>query len=125
MTDETRDNVFSRDEYRCVVCGEHIQTHNNMQIAHRIHKGITAENHIMQFIWEHFRKDRSRTWVRDNIIENENNLSSTCSLECNSACNIFFKPVERDALLMKLIQDALDKETIEYNKKRIDKNKKK
>ena len=125
MKTETRDNVFSRDDYRCVVCGEHIQTYNNMQIAHRIHKGVTAENHIMQFIWEHFQKDRSRTWVRDNILENANNLLSVCSLKCNDKCNIFFKPVERDALLMELIQDALDKETEVYYKKRIDKNKKK
>jgi hypothetical protein len=118
MNEQTRESVFSRSEYLCEVCGNHVSKYSTPQIAHRVHKGKTAENYIMSFIWNEFKKDRSRKWVRDNILEVAENLKAVCSLKCNDKVNIFFKPVERDELLRELIESAIKKEEIEYNRKK-------
>jgi hypothetical protein len=104
MNSESRDKVFARDLYRCVICGEHIQRYNSCQIAHHVKSGKGSELHIMAYLWSKYKKDRSRAWVNKYILDNEMNLSSVCSLKCNDACNIFFKPIERDALIDKIIE---------------------
>lgn len=106
MDSETRDKVFSRDKYLCVNCGKHIQTYNSCQIAHSIKSGKGSENHIMSYIWQHYQKDRSRKWVNKYILNCEMNLSSVCSLSCNDSRNIFYKPIERDLLIDKIIEET-------------------
>ena len=103
MTPETRRKVIARSGFFCIVCNKPLQHKNNLQVAHRIHKGRQAEDHIMAFIWNNYRKDRSRKWVRDNILENQMNLVAVCSPPCNDKINIFFKVVERDELLIKIL----------------------
>jgi len=104
MNSETRDKVFARNQYKCSVCGLHVQHNNNMQIAHSIKSGKGSENHIMQYLWSKYKKDRSRRWVKDYILDNELNLSGVCSLKCNDKCNIFFNPIERDKLIDLIIE---------------------
>jgi len=106
MNSEIRDSVFTRNNYRCEVCGLHVQHYNTMQVAHKIKSGKGSELHIMVYIWEKYRKDRSRKWVNDFILDNELNLSGVCSLKCNDSKNIFFKPLERDALIDKIIEET-------------------
>jgi hypothetical protein len=106
MNPETRDKVFCRDNFKCVICGKHIQTYNSCQVAHSIKSGKGSENHIMAYIWSKYKKDRSRAWINKYILDNEMNLSSVCSLSCNDACNIFFKPVERDELIDRIITET-------------------
>jgi 5-methylcytosine-specific restriction endonuclease McrA len=105
MNSETRDKVFMRDKFICVICGKHIQSSNSCQVAHSIKSGKGSENHITAYIWNKYRKDRSRKWVNTYIIDNIKNLSSVCSLSCNDACNIFFKPLKRDALIDLIIEE--------------------
>jgi len=104
VTEETRILVFNRSGYLCEVCGSPIRGKNSPQIAHRIHKGKTAENHIMAYLWNTYGVDRNRRYVRENILENEKNLMAVCGGKCNDMCNIFFRPVERDALLDLIFQ---------------------
>lgn len=104
MSPEIRDKVFSRNQYRCEVCGLHVQHYNTCQIAHSIKSGKGSENHIMAYIWEKYQKDRSRKWVNDFILDNPLNLSGVCSLKCNDSKNIFFKPIERDLLIDEIIE---------------------
>jgi len=98
--------IFARDQYICQCCGKHVSTFNTPQIAHKIKSGKGSENHIASYIWEKYNKDRSKKWVKDYIIDNEMNLVSTCSLKCNDSFNIFFNPVERDALIDRIIEET-------------------
>jgi len=104
MTEEQRYNIFCRDEFICQKCGCHIVKNGSPQIAHKIRQGKQAETHVMIYLWDKYKKDRSRKWCRDYIINNELNLASTCSLDCNSSFNIFGKPIERDKLIDLIIE---------------------
>jgi 5-methylcytosine-specific restriction endonuclease McrA len=106
MTEEQRHNIFSRDQFLCTACGKHIVINGTPQLAHNIKSGKGSENHIIAYIWNTYRKDRSRKWVNKYILDNDMNLSSTCSLKCNDSKNIFFKPVERDALIDRIIEEC-------------------
>lgn len=103
---EKYDSIFARDKYMCQCCGGHVQQYNTMQLAHRIRQGKQAEKHIMIYIWNNYKKDRSRAWVQKYIINNEMNLVSTCSLACNSHFNIFTKSIERDELIDRIITET-------------------
>lgn len=105
MNSETRDKVFMRDKFLCVVCGKHIQTYNSCQVAHKVKSGKGSEKHISAYIWNKYKKDRSHKWVSKYILDNEMNLSSVCSLSCNDAENIFFKPLKRDDLIDLIIEE--------------------
>lgn len=113
ITEDTRNDIFHRDGYKCVACGKHMQTYNSCQIAHSIKSGKGSENHIMAYIWSKYKKDRSRRWVQDFILDNPLNLSTTCCLSCNDSRNIFFNPVERDALIDRIIEET---ECLKYEK---------
>lgn len=104
MTEETRLKVFARSGYTCEICGKPVSQYGTAQLAHRIHKGKTAENHILPFIWNTYQKDRSRKWVQDYILESPLNLVPVCSIRCNDKANIFFKSVQRDELIKKIIE---------------------
>ena len=103
-----RKEIFSRDGYICQICGKPVRSYGFEQIAHCIKQGKGSEDYVMQFIWNEYRKDRSRKWVKDNIINHPDNLKSVCSLRCNDRCNIFNKPVERDILLQKIIKKVIN-----------------
>jgi len=107
MIDQDKyDSIFARDEYLCQCCKKHVQTYNSMQIAHRIRQGKQAEVFISAYIWYKYKKDRSRKWCKDYILDNELNLVSTCSLSCNSHFNIYTMSVERDALIDRIISET-------------------
>jgi hypothetical protein len=106
ITEEFRYKIFVRDGFICQKCGGHLVQYGSPQIAHRIRQRKQAENHVMQYIWQKYKKDRGRKWVRDFILDNELNLKSTCSGQCNSHFNIFTKSVERDALIDRIITET-------------------
>lgn len=106
IDEEKRYNIFSRDQFLCGNCGKHIVIFGTPQLAHRIRQGKQAEKHCMIYIWNKYKKDRSRKWVKDYILDNELNLVSTCSSPCNSHFNIFTKPIERDLLIDKIIEET-------------------
>jgi len=106
INNEKYDAIFARDQYICQCCMGHVQQYNSMQIAHRVRQGKQAEKHCMIYIWNNYKKDRSRKWVKDYILDNELNLVATCSLPCNSHFNIFTKEVERDALIDRIIGEC-------------------
>ena len=103
-----REEIFCRDFYTCRVCGKPARYYNSAQIAHCIKQGKGSEDYIMSFIWNEYQKDRSRKWIRDNIINHPDNLKLTCSLKCNDRCNIFNNPVEREKLLKSIIKKVLN-----------------
>jgi len=113
ITSDKRLKVFARDEYLCQVCGKHISANGSPQLAHRIKSGKGSQNHITAYIWNKYQKDRSAKWATDFIIDSELNLMSTCSLDCNSRCNIFFKSIERDNLIDEIIEQT---ECLKYEK---------
>jgi len=106
MTPETRKKVFAKGGFFCAICGRPVKSAGTPQVAHRIHKGKQSEDHIMAFIWNEYQKDRNRTFVRENILEHELNLRSVCCDKCNDACNIFFKEIERDALIREILEKS-------------------
>lgn len=61
---------------RCVVCGKALE-YNNMQGAHRI-----ADTKANRRKWGSF------------IIDHPLNVAMVCSLTCNDACNIGYRPYE-------------------------------
>lgn len=79
----TRLKVFSRDNWRCVVCGNFIMN-DSPQIAHRINNN----------------KMYNRMYGKD-VLNHPDNLVSVCSLSCNHAVSIFGKH--------KLIEDLVEK----------------
>ena len=113
IDEEKRYNIFSRDQFLCGNCGKHIVIFGTPQLAHRIRQGKQAEKHCMIYIWNKYNKDRSHNWCKDFIIDSDLNLLSTCSLECNSRCNIFNKPVLRDELIDRIIEET---ECLKYEK---------
>ena len=106
MDEEKRHNIFSRDQFLCGHCGKHIVTYGTPQLAHKIRQGVQAEKHVSAYIWNKYKKDRSRKWCKDFILDNELNLVSTCCSSCNSHFNIFSKDVERDALIDQIIEET-------------------
>jgi hypothetical protein len=106
ITEEFRYKIFVRDGFICQKCGGHIVQHGTPQLAHRIRQGKQAENHIMIYVWNNYKKDRSRKWVNDYILDNPLNLVSTCSGSCNSHFNIFTKEIERDELIDRIISET-------------------
>ena len=100
MKKETRDYVLSRDGYICQQC-RILCSPYQLQIAHRIKKGKGTLNHIKKnFVVDNMTDND----IKDKIIDNPMNLVTTCSLRCNDSMNIFYKPVERDSLIKKIIE---------------------
>lgn len=106
MTPETRKRVFVRGGFFCAVCGRPVKAAGTPQVAHCIHKGKQSENYIMAFIWNEYKKDRNRAFVRENILEHELNLRAVCNDKCNDACNIFFNDIKRDNLIREIIEKS-------------------
>jgi len=106
IDEEKRHNIFSRDQFLCGNCGKHIVTFGTPQLAHKIRQGKQAQTHVMIYIWNKHKKDRSRRWCKNYILDNELNLVSTCCGSCNSHFNIFSKDVERDALIDRIIFES-------------------
>ena len=69
---ERREEVlFVRDRYTCRICGDPIRQHGTPQLAHRIAK---TKSNLSRYGKE--------------VIHHEDNLWSTCSLECNARAAI-------------------------------------
>jgi hypothetical protein len=110
-----RISIFSRDFYTCQKCGKN-KDMSQLQVAHRIRQGKGSEKYIKEFT-DKLGLDLSKTFIRENIINHESNMTTTCSLECNASFNIFFKPLERDALLLRILEQLgkkvdTDKQTV-------------
>ena len=64
---ERREAIFQRDGYTCRICGLPIRQHGTPQLAHRI---AQTKANIKRYGKE--------------VIHHDDNLWSTCSLECNA-----------------------------------------
>ena len=63
--------------------------------------------YIQNFLILNYNLVLTKKFIQDNIIDNEQNVVYTCSLICNSSFNIFNKPVKRDVLLKKIIEEVI------------------
>lgn len=97
MNRETRMKVIIRDMYTCQRCGKQPSI-NGLQVAHRIHDGEQS----LDGLQDRF-PDKSRKWIKDNIIDHPLNLVTTCSLDCNSSFNIWFNDEAVDRLLTAIV----------------------
>lgn len=95
-------SILERDNFTCQECGKKFQATGSVQLAHRIKKGKGSENYVLKFYYQNFGQSISLKMARE-ILNHPDNLVSVCSLKCNDRQNIFFNPVERDKLLLKII----------------------
>ena len=105
MNAEQRNNIIERDNYTCQKCGA-TPGYDNLQIAHRLGNNKRAMRHIENFLELHYKKTLTKKFIQEKIIDNELDVVTTCSLECNASFNLFFRPVERDELLTKIIEEV-------------------
>ena len=78
-----------------------------MHIAHKIKQGKGSEDYIKSWL-----RDRGYDWtakqIRADIINHPLNVRTVCSPKCNDAQNIFFNHIERDTLLVNILDDLLN-----------------
>ena len=86
MDNEKRERAFSRDNYRCVVCGRHAPSYH-IQLAHRISN--TKLN---------------RKLYGNDIIDSVHNVMTVCSLQCNKSVDIGRIPSVMDAVADEIIK---------------------
>jgi 5-methylcytosine-specific restriction endonuclease McrA len=89
---ETKKAVFERDGYICGNCGQSIYKNGTPQCAHRIASS-----------------EANKKKYGESVIHHIGNLVATCSLKCNSKCNLGFRTAEAEELADK-IRDELLKE---------------
>lgn len=96
-------SIFIRDGYVCQRCGKN-QQESWLTIAHRIRKGSGSEKWVYNFVYKKYGKELKLNFIREEILNHPDNLVVACAGACNDSVNIFFKPVERDKLLIKIIK---------------------
>ena len=106
MNEDKRNEILERDLYSCQHCKK-IPGYSNLQIAHRIGNNKRSMRYIENFLRDNYGKKLTKSFIQDNIIDNSLNVVTTCSLSCNDAQNIFFKPIARDELLKKIIEEVI------------------
>jgi len=87
---DRREEIFARDNWTCRICGKPLRA-GIPQLAHRI---AATQANIKKYGRE--------------IIYHSLNMWSTCSLDCNSHCNIGNRPVERELLIDEILA-AIDR----------------
>ena len=75
---------------------------SKLSLAHRIKQGVQSEKFIYKYMIEHYNLDLSNKQIKQ-IIHHPENLVVACRGACNDSFNIFYKPVERNELLEKII----------------------
>jgi hypothetical protein len=102
MKIETRKKVFVRDFFTCRRCGKA----GANQLAHRIHSGKESCRYIQNFISSRYGVDLTKTFINEDILNHPDNLVVACSLPCNDSFNIFYKPVQRDKLIIEIYESV-------------------
>jgi len=99
--------ILSRDFFTCRKCGA-FGDQSKLQIAHGImqarNSGMTIK-YIVEYIKDYYGDEITRKQASD-ILNDEQNVFTTCSLKCNDSYNIFYNPEKRD----KRIRDIYEKE---------------
>jgi 5-methylcytosine-specific restriction endonuclease McrA len=93
MKSDVREKVFLRDLWQCQRCGLPAT-----EIAHKIAK---TDSNVQQ-VQREYLPDRSLAWIRENIINHQDNLVSSCR-ECNDYFNVGFNPVETCKIIKKIL----------------------
>jgi hypothetical protein len=97
MKAEVRKKVLIRDFYTCQKC-EATPGPQHLQVAHRMADTVEALDMLATMF-----PDRSRTWLKDNVLDHPDNLVTTCCLACNSSYNILKNPVACAVLIDKIM----------------------
>jgi len=100
-------SILVRDNFTCKQCGK-TPGISGLQIAHRIKNGVGTENYIQNYyhLKHGFNFALSMKTIKA-IINHPDNLVTVCSLRCNDKQNIFYNPVERDELLLQIIDKVV------------------
>lgn len=106
MTEEQWMSVVNRDMFTCQCCGK-TPGMTGLQVAHRMHQGKQTENYIIGVLTSEYNVDKSRAWIRRNVIDHPDNLKTACCSKCNDSFNLLFKPIECKKLLDSILSQVL------------------
>ena len=84
ILEDLRQELYQECNYVCEVCGKSIYYYGTPQLAHRI---AQTKANIKKY--------------GSGVIHNRKNIVPVCSLKCNDACNIGYKP----EMVKKLIEE--------------------
>ena len=76
-------------------------------MAHRIKSGKGSENYVISFIFHEYNETITKKEAKE-ILYDPENLITACRGNCNDSFNLFFKPLERDALIKKIYEKIID-----------------
>ena len=88
ILEDLRQELYQECNYVCEVCGRSIYYYGTPQLAHRI---AQTKANIKKYGSE--------------VIHNRKNLVPVCSLKCNDACNIGYKPEKVKKLVEEILSD--------------------
>lgn len=94
------EEIYIRDSYTCQKCG--CSDQSKLSIAHRIKQGTQTAKQIYKYMIQNHNVYLNKAQI-NKIIHHSYNRVAACQKECNDSFNIFYKPVERDNLLEKII----------------------
>lgn len=95
-----RQEIFEKYNYTCQCCG-YFGDHSRLSIAHKIKQGKGTIKYIKNYFSDYNFTDKH---IKDNIINNEKNVTLACRGNCNDSFNLFYKPLQRDFLLDEIIR---------------------
>lgn len=112
MMDEKRFYIYIRDSFKCQhknckVCGT-----KNIELAHRLHKGVQTENWVSDYVATNYNGHFLTKKNLNKIIHSPLNIVTSCRKH-NDYFNCLFKKEEAKELLEKIIK----KEFPEWKKK--------
>ena len=94
--------IYARESGICESCGEPVEF-SKSQKAHKIKQGKGTREYIYNYVLQKYGKELKKREISD-IIHHPLNQALTCSLKCNDKQNIFYKSVQRDALLEEILK---------------------
>lgn len=94
----SKEKILCRDGYSCQKCGKT----GYLELAHRAKQGKGTQRYIYNFIRDNYNVYLKKKDILS-IMHDSENLVTSCP-GCNSSFNLYFKPVERDALIKRIYE---------------------